>query len=156
VAASRSASPTHAETSSAAACAEACAALPAGRTVICVTKCDLPECRPLALPDGFPVVRVSAKTGQGLETLKAEMADIFGAGLEACGQPGVSLRHLEELREAVAQGYAARAALVADGTHLVLAAGHLRHAAEALGRVIGRVYSDDLLDAIFSRFCVGK
>jgi tRNA modification GTPase len=37
-----------------------------------------------------------------------------------------------------------------------LAAGHLREAAEALGRMIGRVYTEDLLDAIFSRFCVGK
>jgi tRNA U34 5-carboxymethylaminomethyl modifying GTPase MnmE/TrmE len=29
-------------------------------------------------------------------------------------------------------------------------------AAEALGRIVGRTYTDDLLDTIFSRFCVGK
>jgi tRNA modification GTPase len=39
---------------------------------------------------------------------------------------------------------------------LVLAANELRVAAEALGRITGRCYSEDLLDTIFSRFCVGK
>ncbi len=38
----------------------------------------------------------------------------------------------------------------------VPAAGQLRDAAQALGRILGRTYADDLLDAIFSRFCVGK
>ena len=39
---------------------------------------------------------------------------------------------------------------------LVLAANEMRSAAEALGRILGKVYSEDLLDALFSRFCVGK
>ena len=36
------------------------------------------------------------------------------------------------------------------------AAAHLRAAAESLGAVTGRAYTDDLLDAVFGRFCVGK
>jgi tRNA U34 5-carboxymethylaminomethyl modifying GTPase MnmE/TrmE len=32
----------------------------------------------------------------------------------------------------------------------------LREAAEALGRITGRIFSDDLLDTVFARFCVGK
>jgi tRNA modification GTPase len=36
------------------------------------------------------------------------------------------------------------------------AAAHLRAAAEALGSVTGRTYTEELLDAVFSRFCVGK
>ena len=139
-----------------AALASECAALPVGRTLIGITKCDLPAFQPLTCPEGFPLVRLSVKTGQGLDTLKTEISNFFGAGLEAHGQPSVSLRHLEELREVVSQGRAAREALVSGEAHLVLAAGHLRNAAEALGRIIGRVYSDDLLNAIFSRFCVGK
>jgi tRNA modification GTPase len=43
-----------------------------------------------------------------------------------------------------------------DRGELVLAAGELRRGAEALGRILGRTYSQDLLDAIFARFCVGK
>ena len=75
---------------------------------------------------------------------------------ETYGQPIVSLRHVNELRTALEQSREARAALDAGESGLVLAAGHLRGAAEALGRMIGRVYTEDLLDAIFSRFCVGK
>ena len=51
---------------------------------------------------------------------------------------------------------AAAALARADTGDLVLAANELRAAAEALGRILGKVYSDDLLDSIFSRFCVGK
>ena len=39
---------------------------------------------------------------------------------------------------------------------LVPAAGWLRAGAEALGRVLGRTYTEDLLDRVFSSFCVGK
>lgn len=38
----------------------------------------------------------------------------------------------------------------------VVAANEVRDAAESLGRVLGKVYSEDLLTALFSRFCVGK
>ena len=39
---------------------------------------------------------------------------------------------------------------------LVVAANGARAAAESLGRLAGKVYADDLLDALFSRFCIGK
>ena len=134
--------------------------LPSGKTIIGLTKCDLPSVgNESVLPtcsQAFPSVRFSAKTGEGLDALKAKMATALNADAESHGQPVVSLRHVTELREAVAQGCAAREALATDTSHLVLAAGHLRTAAEALGRIIGRVYSDDLLEAIFNRFCVGK
>jgi len=39
---------------------------------------------------------------------------------------------------------------------LVLAASHLRSGLESLGRITGRTYTEDLLDGIFSRFCIGK
>jgi tRNA modification GTPase len=135
---------------------EELASLPAGQTVVGIAKCDLPSGGVLNIPATFPRVRLSSKTGEGLSALKAELMKMLGAETEACGQPIVSLRHVEELREAVAQGRAARENLVAGASHLVFAAGHLRHAAEALGRLIGRVYSDDLLDKVFQRFCVGK
>ena len=37
-----------------------------------------------------------------------------------------------------------------------VAANGVRTAAEHIGRIVGKTYSDDLLDVIFSRFCVGK
>ncbi|MBR0067088.1 MAG: tRNA uridine-5-carboxymethylaminomethyl(34) synthesis GTPase MnmE, partial [Kiritimatiellae bacterium] len=54
---------------------------------------------------------------------------------------------------------AAREALAraAEGLpDLVLAANGARAAAESLGRLAGKVYADDLLDSLFSRFCIGK
>ena len=51
-----------------------------------------------------------------------------------------------ELREWLAQG----------GEGLVLAAQRLAEGAEALGRVTGRVWSEELLDTVFGKFCVGK
>lgn len=128
------------------------ACLPVGRTVIGFTKCDLPS----AFPQTLSGVRLSVKTGEGLDALKTALASLLGADTESHGQPVVSLRHVTELREAATQGCAAREALMTDASRLVLSAGHLRAAAEALGRIIGRVYSDDLLAAVFGRFCIGK
>ncbi len=131
-------------------------ALSSGRTLIGITKCDLPAADEIRLPAEVARVRLSVKTGEGLDELKSAMARLLGVDGEAHGQPVVSLRHVTELREAVRQGLAACAALASGSEHLVIAAGHLRGAAEALGRMVGRVYTEDLLDLIFSRFCVGK
>ncbi len=43
-----------------------------------------------------------------------------------------------------------------DDETIALAAEHLRDALESLGQVTGRTYHDELLDNIFSRFCIGK
>jgi len=130
--------------------------LPAQRTLVGITKCDLPAGGEIRLPTDVARVRLSVRNGEGLEELKSAMSRLLGMDEESQGQPVISLRHVTELREAVRQGRAACEALTAGSDHLVIAAGHLRAAAEALGRIVGRVYSDDLLDAIFSRFCVGK
>ena len=44
----------------------------------------------------------------------------------------------------------------ASPSDLVLAANAVRRAAQSIGEIIGKTYSDDLLDALLSRFCVGK
>jgi len=134
------------------------------RTLLCLTKCDLPPAPqpahcPLPLPTApanSSTFLLSTVTGEGLSELKQAIIRSLGLEREPCGQQVVSLRQAEELREAARQSLAARDALEAGPEGLVLAAGHARHAAEALGRILGRVYSDDLLDAIFRRFCVGK
>ncbi len=131
--------------------------LDAARTVYVLTKGDLEPCaETLRRGEGLGAVRVSALTGEGLDAFREAVAARLGLEGEACEAPVVSLRQEEELRRAAAETGAAAAAL-AGGPHLlVIAANHLRQAAEAAGRLVGRVYSDDLLDAVFSRFCVGK
>ena len=49
-----------------------------------------------------------------------------------------------------------RASHVASAGQEELAAAELRVALEELGKILGAVYTDDVLDRIFSRFCVGK
>ncbi len=129
------------------------------RVLVVFTKKDLPPApagREVRLPEGVAHVHVSLKTGEGLEPLRAALAVLLGIGTESQGQPVVALRHLSELRLAVERGRQAVEALAVGADWLVIAAGILREAAEALGRIVGRVYTDDLLDTIFSRFCVGK
>ena len=82
---------------------------------------------------------------------------MLGVNASAPMAADVSARHRQELETAAAALAEARRLLLEEGGEgLVLAAEQLRAAALALGRITGRVYSDDLLEAIFSRFCVGK
>jgi tRNA modification GTPase len=68
---------------------------------------------------------------------------------------GTALRCRESLRGAAASlERAADLAAAHEGEELVAA--DMRAALDALGQVVGAVYTDDLLDRIFSRFCVGK
>ena len=121
------------------------------RTIIVFTKKDL-----VAPPETDHAVAVSSKTGDGLDKLGKVILRKLGIGSEQDSTAVVNARHASELRTA---HDATRQALDALGTtpcDLVIAANHLRQAAEALGRIVGRCYADDLLDAVFSRFCVGK
>jgi tRNA modification GTPase len=102
------------------------------------------------------VVRISAKTGAGLDTLRAEL--MRRAGLEGAGEDVIlaRTRHLEALRGALAHVEAAVAHLQPDSLALELFAEELRLAQEALNRITGAFSADDLLGEIFGRFCIGK
>lgn len=124
--------------------------------ILVFNKNDLPASVPYAYPGAAPIVSVSAATGEGLDELKIAMKDKLGITEDSQAHPVVSQRHLEELRiadQAVAQ---ALQLLTGDTSAIVIAAGYLREGAEALGRITGRVYSEDLLNNIFGKFCVGK
>jgi tRNA modification GTPase len=96
---------------------------------------------------------VSALTGEGLPELRAAIADrlekLAAKGEEASGAD-VTTRQKELLQ------IAADALARVDVGDLVVAANEARVAAESLGKILGKVYTEDLLESIFSRFCVGK
>lgn len=118
------------------------------RTLLVLTKADLAA----RLPAG--ALAISSKTGYGLPELGRAILKALGrAETEAGSDEIVSARQAAELRVALENLHAARPLCSADW---VLAANRLRAAAEALGRITGRVYTADLLDTVFSRFCVGK
>src|SRR6185503_15211572 len=97
-------------------------------------------------------VHVSAKTGAGLDALRAELLE--AAGWSARGE-SVFLARERHLR-ALEQARARLAAAAAQDAQWEFFAEELRLAQEALGAITGQVSADALLGEIFSRFCIGK
>jgi tRNA modification GTPase len=108
----------------------------------------------LASSDGVFAHRISTVSGEGLEMLEAALAAHVTA--HARGLDDVIItraRHREGLEACVGHIHAA----LANGrVGLELRAEDLRAAADALGRLTGRVDVEDLLDVIFRDFCIGK
>ncbi len=102
------------------------------------------------------VVCTSAATGVGLPELKAAIAARLGMGPSEGGGARfrLNLRQRALLQEAEAA--LERAASVAPGLGMEFVSLDLRAAHEALGGITGRRVGEDLLDRIFSRFCLGK
>jgi tRNA modification GTPase len=101
-------------------------------------------------------LRVSCVTGQGLAELRAALATLLGAD-RAGGLAGAvaNPRHAEAL--ARARAALGRATLAADdGAPGEIVALELRDALAAMGEVTGRNASEELLERIFARFCIGK
>ncbi|MBP3532083.1 MAG: 50S ribosome-binding GTPase [Thermoguttaceae bacterium] len=102
-------------------------------------------------------LETSAATGFGVETLGRRIADRLRAEMEN-GEivPSTAVRCQESLREA--NDALRRALALLDGALFdeVLVAAEIRVALDRIGLVVGAVHTEDLLDRIFSRFCVGK
>ncbi|WP_298603026.1 tRNA uridine-5-carboxymethylaminomethyl(34) synthesis GTPase MnmE [Zoogloea sp.] len=130
------------------------ARLPAGVERITVfNKVDLQARQPERVEaDGGVGIYLSAKAGQGVELLRAELLRV--AGWHRHGEDVILARerHLIALREAQARVHAALEARHA----LELMAEELRLAQEAVNEITGEFTPDDLLGVIFSRFCIGK
>jgi len=104
-----------------------------------------------------PIVNTSTLTGQGLPALEETIADLVLAGkmLHSSSVLVTSARHQEALRRAAEH---LRAALLPleQGLPLDFVSIDLRVAYDTLGEITGETASDDLLDRIFSEFCIGK
>lgn len=108
---------------------------------------------------GFSSIETSLAKSEGVEELKRAMAGMLekGADLHAPPHAVISERHRHLLIQSHNEAKQARAYLNKNvEEHAVQASEHLRSALEYLGQVTGRVYHEELLDNIFSRFCIGK
>lgn len=126
---------------------------PGVRLLRVVNKADLaPDASSLAEALGGPAI--SARDGSGLAYLAARIADIAREAAPDDESPVLTqARH----RVGVEDCLAAIDDYLADpGGGLELRAEELRRAAQALGRVTGRVDCEDVLDQVFQRFCIGK
>jgi tRNA modification GTPase len=110
---------------------------------------------PAAQSDKSIIIETSARTGEGLDELRGAIVKALGAGDEETGALVVGLRQKEALDSAAAALGRAAAVLTSAGPS-ELAAVEGREALNALGRVTGETVDAEVLDAIFSRFCIGK
>lgn len=121
--------------------------VPHARELAIATKADLPG---RVLPGEMPV---SARSGAGIEALLNAIEAEF-AGLSA---PEPALLTRERQRRAVAQGAEALERMIgARHREAELLAEDVRLAVRALERLTGRIDSEDVLDALFADFCIGK
>jgi len=117
------------------------------------TKSDLSNRH--AVPDGW--ICCSAVTGTGIDTLRKRIAEILAAKEtgESNSVIGTAARAGESVRNARA-AIAKAIELTENRAGDEFVATELRLAASAIGEVTGEVYTDDILDRVFSRFCIGK
>ncbi|OGA39493.1 MAG: tRNA uridine-5-carboxymethylaminomethyl(34) synthesis GTPase MnmE [Betaproteobacteria bacterium RIFCSPLOWO2_12_FULL_62_13] len=110
--------------------------------------------RPAAVEqrDGAAVVWLSAKTGEGVDLLRATLLEAVGWHSTGEGLFLARARHVQALNRA--RGHLKQAG--AFGCELELLAEELRLAQEALSSITGEFTPNDLLGEIFSHFCIGK
>jgi tRNA modification GTPase len=102
-----------------------------------------------------PQVFLSARTGAGLELLRAHLKNRAGYRVGDSGALSARRRHLDALERA--KGCVEQAAqILTTSRAFELFAEELRRAQLALGEITGEFSSDDLLGEIFSSFCIGK
>jgi tRNA modification GTPase len=121
-------------------------------TLVVINKTDLPAARRDATIAGRRTHPLSALTGAGLDEFLFELETLLRSKLELAAAPALTRqRHRGALVDCAA---ALQRASAAGPSELV--AEDLRVAARALGRITGRVDVEDVLDAIFRDFCIGK
>ncbi len=117
-----------------------------GPNLLVANKCDLGS----PGPDG--ALRVSALTGQGLDALRRVLSERARAMTQTAGPPPLTRqRHRAALEAALHHIRAAEAVDLPE-----LRGEDLRLALRALGRITGHVGVEDILDTLFSQFCIGK
>jgi tRNA modification GTPase len=111
-----------------------------------ITKSDLADCTPL----GF--MQVSAKTGSGMLQLVKQLTEAASKLTDTRG--AAALARPRQIACVKDTAEALRFALEAEAPEL--RGEELRIAASALGRLMGTIGVEEILDAVFSGFCIGK
>ena len=130
--------------------------------LLVINKTDLPgrlDDAALAAATDWPLIPISAKTGQGLPALKAAIADAgLQGGLKVQGEMITQARHHQHLRQGLACLEQVQGLLAAYGPSppWELVALELGAAIKELGEITGEEVGEAVLDRIFSQFCLGK
>jgi tRNA modification GTPase len=128
------------------------------RTITVCNKVDLP--RRIKLPrelESDTTVEVSALTGTGIEELKDRIETLVWNGCGGSMHLGVAIneRHADALRRSINSLTEVVDQMKANSSLEVLAQ-QLRAGLDAVGEIVGKTATDDILEKIFSTFCIGK
>ncbi|MBT3182662.1 MAG: tRNA uridine-5-carboxymethylaminomethyl(34) synthesis GTPase MnmE [Deltaproteobacteria bacterium] len=126
------------------------------RTILVINKVDLKRELEISDMNDFSSVEISSKNGRNIDQLEAAMIGrvISDVGLEE-GAVVMSGRHKESLDNALRHLGEAEC-MLRNSDPMEIVAQRLGIAQESLGMITGAVTNDDLLDRIFSTFCIGK
>lgn len=131
----------------------------AKKVLIAVNKDDLPQTlSPEDLSrfsDSRTIVRVSAKSGEGINVLQKKLRDLV---IDCEREPAMVLTNLRH-RNALLRGETAlrhAETTLGEGYAAEFVAVDLNETRDALGEIIGTVSNEDILERIFSNFCIGK
>ncbi|MFO1499336.1 MAG: tRNA uridine-5-carboxymethylaminomethyl(34) synthesis GTPase MnmE [Verrucomicrobiota bacterium] len=126
------------------------------KRILVLNKSDLPAQVALPVTD-VRFIRLSCVTGEGLEALKDAIKDLIWAGEISSEMLDVMInsRHQATLSRA-AQALGLAIASLRAGVSLELVAVDLRSAVNAVGEIVGKTSTEDLLDSVFGQFCIGK
>lgn len=102
-------------------------------------------------PKRQPRHRVSAVTGEGIDALKLSLVEHARKAMPRPGKVALNARQHSLLREAEME-----LAMAGAETDPLLIAEGLRLARQSFDRLTGRTGTEDMLDALFGRFCIGK
>lgn len=134
------------------------AGLDPARTILALNKCDLPEAPALADDLGpLESLRVCAKNGHGVDTLCARLRErlLAGAGEPDPDAAAPNARQAANIRRA-REELLALAEDTARGLPYDILGSRLDAACRELAEITGEIAPDDVLSAIFSKFCIGK
>ena len=127
-----------------------------GRMIVVANKCDLGESEDCAAGNGQRV-RTSAVTGEGIAELRAEILRHIGGETGAQAEAGflTNVRHQGLVRDSLSALEAAEKAVAAKVPHEMLLL-DLYNGLRPLDAITGATTTDDILNLIFSTFCIGK
>jgi tRNA modification GTPase len=131
------------------------------RSLVVLNKIDLPrKAEPESLnaaTRGVPVVKISALTGEGIDVLRKAIRDLVLAGrADALETPIVpNLRHATAL-SAAGESFKKAYQNMKQGLPLEIIATDLQAGLDSLGEITGETSNEEVLDRIFSQFCIGK
>jgi tRNA modification GTPase len=128
--------------------------------LVVITKADIAMARQISpeASTGLPFVITSSRTGQGLDGLATKLRTLLMRE-EATQSSHIIATTANRCHESVrlAKGSLRHAAELAEAARSnELVAVEIRAALDEIGKVVGAVYTDDLLDRIFGTFCIGK